>query len=125
MNKIIELRKKRAEVWDRAKAFLDIKRGDDGLISAEDNTTYEKMEKEVVNLGKEIERLERQQAIDLELSKAVNDTLVSKPSTTVDKASIARQRNIQFSSLSIEEQLNFVPTRCINLASCFGEQTSR
>lgn len=72
MNTVQELREKRAKIWDNAKNFLDSKRTSDGLISEEDSKTYEKMESEVVNLGKEIERLERQAVIDLELSKAVN-----------------------------------------------------
>jgi HK97 family phage major capsid protein len=79
MNKIIELREKRAKVWEEAKAFLDEKRGGDGLLSAEDTTTYEKMETDVVNLGKEIERLERQASIDLELSKATSTALKTTP----------------------------------------------
>lgn len=82
MNKILELREKRAKSWDAAKAFLDSRRGDDGLITAEDTATYEKMEEEVVNLGKEIDRLERQQALDLELSRPINSPIVNKP--TVD-----------------------------------------
>lgn len=84
MNKIIELREKRAKVWDSAKAFLDSKRNDNGLLSAEDTATYEKMEEEVVNLGKEIERLERQAAIDLELSKPTSKPITVRPSTTGD-----------------------------------------
>jgi len=79
MNKILELREKRAKAWDAAKSFLDAKRGNDGLISAEDTATYDKMEADVVNLGKEIDRLERQQALDLELSKAVNTPITMKP----------------------------------------------
>jgi HK97 family phage major capsid protein len=79
MNRIIELREKRAKVWEQAKAFLDEKRGEDGFLSAEDAATYEKMEAEVVNLGKEIERLERQAAIDLELSKATSMALKTTP----------------------------------------------
>lgn len=79
MNKILDLREKRAKVWDSAKKFLDSKRNDNGLLSAEDTATYEKMETEVVNLGKEIERLERQAAIDLELSKAIREPLTSRP----------------------------------------------
>lgn len=79
MNKILELREKRGKAWEAAKAFLDAKRGEDGLISAEDTITYEKMEADVVNLGKEIERLERQAAIDLELLKAVNAPITGKP----------------------------------------------
>lgn len=80
MSKMLELREKRAKAWETAKAFLDAKRNTDGLISAEDTATYEKMEAEVVNLGKEINRLERQQSIELELSKPVNSPITSKPS---------------------------------------------
>ena len=79
MNKILELREKRAKAWEAAKAFLDTKRGTDGLMSAEDVAVYEKMEADVVNLGKEIDRLERQQSIENELSKPVNAPLTDKP----------------------------------------------
>ena len=79
MRKILELREKRAKAWDAAKAFLDSKRGADGLLSAEDVATYEKMEADVVNLGKEIDRLERQQALDAELNKPVNTPITVKP----------------------------------------------
>ncbi len=80
MSKILELREKRAKAWDAAKAFLDSKRGTDGLLSAEDVAVYEKMEADVVNLGKEIDRLERQQALDAELNKPVNTPITSRPS---------------------------------------------
>ena len=79
MSKILELREKRAKAWDAAKAFLDSKRGTDGLLSAEDVATYEKMEADVVNLGKEIDRLERQQALDAELNKPINTPITGKP----------------------------------------------
>jgi HK97 family phage major capsid protein len=79
MSKILELREKRARAWDAAKAFLDSKRGENGLLSDEDTATYEKMENDVVALGKEIERLERQAAIDLELSKATSNPITNEP----------------------------------------------
>lgn len=79
MNQILQLREKRAKAWADAKAFLDSKRGDDGLISAEDTATYDRMEAEVVNLGREIERLERQQTIDFELSKATSAAIKNDP----------------------------------------------
>ena len=79
MNQIQELREKRAKAWDAAKAFLDTKRGTDGLLAAEDVATYDKMEADVVNLGKEIDRLERQVALDAELNKPTADPLTSKP----------------------------------------------
>ncbi len=65
---------------DAAKAFLDTKRGNDGLLSAEDTAVYEKMEADVVALGKEVERLERQSAIDLELSRATSNPITNVPS---------------------------------------------
>ncbi len=80
MSKILELREKRAKVWEDAKTFLDSKRGEDGLISAEDVTIYEKMEADVVSLGKEIDRLERQQSIDLELARVLNTPITHRPS---------------------------------------------
>ena len=79
MSKILELREKRATAWEAAKAFLDSKRGADGLLSAEDVATYEKMEADVVDLGKEVDRLERQQALDLELNKPINVPITGKP----------------------------------------------
>lgn len=79
MSKILELREKRAKAWDAAKQFLDAKRGADGMLSEEDTATYDKMEQDVMNLGKEIERLERQAAIDAELSKATSTPLTGKP----------------------------------------------
>lgn len=79
MKQILELREKRAKAWEAAKKFLDEKRREDGCLSTEDTATYEKMEADVVNLGKEIERLERQAAIDLELSKPTSTPITNKP----------------------------------------------
>ena len=79
MNKILELREKRAKAWEAAKAFLDTKRNDSGLLAAEDAATYDKMEADVVALGKEIDRLERQAALDAELNKPVNSPITGKP----------------------------------------------
>ena len=79
MSKILELREKRARLWQTAKDFLDSKRGADGLVSAEDAATYDKMEADMVALGKEIERLERQAAHDRELSNATSVPITSEP----------------------------------------------
>ncbi|GAB6170816.1 phage major capsid protein [Paradesulfitobacterium aromaticivorans] len=79
MNKIQELREKRAKAWDAAKAFLDTKRGNDGMLSAENVAIYEKMENDVLTLGKEIDRLERQAALDAELNRPTADPITSKP----------------------------------------------
>ena len=78
MSTVLELMEKRKKAWETAKAFLDSRRGSDGLISAEDNATYERMEADVA-LGKEIERLQRQAAIDAELTKATSEPIKDKP----------------------------------------------
>lgn len=90
MSMILELREKRAKAWETAKAFLDAKRGADGLLAAEDVATYEKMEADVVNLGKEIDRLERQAALDAELSKPVNTPLTGKPAAPAGEEKTGR-----------------------------------
>jgi len=79
MNKVLELREKRAKAWETAKAFLDTKRGADGIVSAEDTAVYDKMEADVVALGNEIDRLEKQEALDRELSKPLNMPLTGRP----------------------------------------------
>lgn len=78
---ILELREKRNTAWNAAKAFLDSHRTDKGVLIAEDDATYCKMEQEISDLGKEISRLERQEQLEAELSKPVNTPLTSKPST--------------------------------------------
>lgn len=79
MNKIIELQEKRAKVWKQAKDFLDEKQTKSDILSAEDNAQYERMEKEVVNLGKEIDRLTKQAAIDNELNQPTTNAIVNTP----------------------------------------------
>ena len=79
---INDLRTKRAKAWDAAKSFLDSHRQDNGILSAEDDATYSKMEKEITDLGNEIARLERQEALDAELSKPVNQPITGQPMKT-------------------------------------------
>ena len=83
MSKVLELKEKRAKAWEAVKAFLDSKQGSNGLMSAEDAATYDRMEAEVVDLGKEIDRLERQAVIDAELAKATSTPITNKPNAQV------------------------------------------
>ena len=76
---ILELREKRAKAWEAAKAFLDSHRNDKGVLSAEDDAAYTRMEQDITDLGKEIARLERQEALDAELSKPTAAPLTGKP----------------------------------------------
>ena len=83
MTDIMELRAKRANLWEAAKAFLDTHTGKDGKLSQEDSAAYDRMEADVVALGKDIERMERQMAIDAELAKPTSEPIVNKPAAKV------------------------------------------
>lgn len=76
---ILELREKRNTVWNAAKAFLESHRTENGTLTAEDDAVYTRMEQEITDLGREIVRLERQEALEAELNKPVNTPLTLKP----------------------------------------------
>ena len=79
MDTILALREKRKNLWESAKNFLDTVRDDNGMVSAEDAARYDKMEEDVVNLGKEIDRLERQQRMDAEMAKPTTVPITEQP----------------------------------------------
>lgn len=76
---IQELREKRAKAWDEARNFLDSKRNDSGLLSEEDSAVYDKMEAEIVALGKEIDRLERQEKLAAQMNAPTSNPILGKP----------------------------------------------
>lgn len=77
-----ELRTKRARIWEEAKTFLDSHRDENGILNGEDNEVYDRMEQDIVNLGKEIDRQERADALDRELIAPTAAPLTSKPDNT-------------------------------------------
>lgn len=79
MSNINEMRVQRAKTWEKAKAFLDERRGKNGLLGAEDTAMYERMEQEIVDLGHEIERQERLEAFERELNAHVGTPITSRP----------------------------------------------
>ena len=79
MDKIMELRDKRVKLWEAAKNFLDSHTDEDGKLSADDAAAYEKMEADVVEMKKAIDRLERQAAIDRELDKPTSKPITNQP----------------------------------------------
>ena len=48
MSRLLELYEKRGKAVADARAFLDAKRGDSDILSAEDSTTYERMEADML-----------------------------------------------------------------------------
>lgn len=61
---INELREKRNTAWENTKDFLETHRMENGLISAADAKTYEKMVQDIQSYGEEIARLEQLQSME-------------------------------------------------------------
>lgn len=76
---ITELREKRAKTWGAMESFLASQRNEKGVLSAEDDATYARMEQELEDLTREIKRMERKDAIEAELNKPVAAPLTGKP----------------------------------------------
>lgn len=76
---IKDLIEKRAKAWEAAKAFVDSHENENGVLSAEDNATYEKMEKEIEDLTAAIDRQQRAEQREAQLSKPVNSPLTGRP----------------------------------------------
>ncbi len=87
---------KRAKAWEAAKSFLDSHRGENGILSGEDGETYDRMEKEITGLTKEIDRLNRQAAIDAQLNQPTSSPLSTKPSNAGDKREKAGRASDQY-----------------------------
>ena len=81
---INELRDKRANLWKSMTAFLDTRTGSDGVLSAEDDASYAKMEKDFDALTNEIKRMERKEALEAEMNKPVGTPITEKPMKTSD-----------------------------------------
>lgn len=84
MTEIMNLREKRVQTWNAAKAFLESHRGNDGMLSAEDDAIYNKMVDDMDRMGKEIARLEKLEALDVEMSRATSKPLTSAPVASLD-----------------------------------------
>ena len=74
-----ELIEKRAKVWETAKNFVDTHENENGVLSAEDTVTYNRMEQEIEDLTNAIDRQQRAERREAELSKPVNSPLTGKP----------------------------------------------
>ena len=89
---IVEMREKRAKLWATMEGFLDTHRTDKGVLSAEDDSTYNNMEKELNDITNEIRRMERRDATLAELSKPVNKPITERPANA-EKEKTGRASN--------------------------------
>ena len=83
MSKIAEMRQKRGELWDKAKAFLNEHADENGMMNAEDTATYERMEKDIDSFGAAIDREERAERLERELNAPTSNTLSSRPEKNI------------------------------------------
>ena len=73
MSTILDLRNKRANLWEQTKAFLEEHRDANGLVAADAVETYNQMVADVQALGSEIERMENQMQLDAQLSQPTSN----------------------------------------------------
>ena len=76
---IKDMIEKRAKVWETAKNFVDTHENGNGVLSAEDNATYSRMEQEIEDLTTAIDRQQRAEAREAEFNKPVNTPLTGRP----------------------------------------------
>ncbi len=76
---INELRTKRASLWEETKKFLAEHTDKDGKMAAADAEAYEKMEADIAEMGKTIDRLEKQAEMDKKLAMPTSKPLVGVP----------------------------------------------
>ena len=73
MSTILDLRNKRANLWEQTKSFLEEHRDSNGLVAADAVETYNQMVADVQALGSEIERMENQMQLDAQLSQPTSN----------------------------------------------------
>jgi len=74
-----QLRETRAQAWEEAKAFLESKRNDRGIVAREDRETYDKMKAEVEEMTEVIDRMTGQTATDQKLAALDGAPLLNAP----------------------------------------------
>ncbi|WP_298031094.1 phage major capsid protein, partial [uncultured Dysosmobacter sp.] len=82
---INEMIQKRAKVWETAKKFVDTHENENGILSAEDNAAYERMEKEIEELTAAIDRQQRAEAREAELNRPMGTPLTGRPEQKADE----------------------------------------
>ena len=86
MTTVTDLYARRAETWNKAKAFLDERRNSEtGCLSPEDDAAYAKMEAEIEALSNEIARSERAERLENTLVQATRAPITATPGVSPDE----------------------------------------
>lgn len=90
---ITEIMEKRARLWESTKKFLEDHTDKDGKMPAADAEAYEKMEADIKEMSKTIDRLNKQAEMDKKFALPTSSPLTGKPQTampgTVEKKGTA------------------------------------
>ena len=76
---IMQMIEKRNQAIEAARAFAAAHKNENGVLNDADYAVYEGMEKDIQNISREISRMQREDAMEQELSKPMNTPLTSKP----------------------------------------------
>ena len=90
---IKDMIEKRAKVWETAKNFVDTHENENGVLSAEDNATYSRMEQEIEDLTAAIDRQQRAEAREAALNMPVNMPLTGRPAMKETEEKTGRASN--------------------------------
>jgi len=85
MKTLRELRAERAALVKKSRDFLESRSKDDARLSAEDDAAYSRMEDDLMDYDKQIERLERLENRESVLEMPVNIPLTGKPGEAKDE----------------------------------------
>ena len=80
---INEMLEKRARLWESAKKFLEDHIDKDGKMTAADAEAYEKMEADIKEMTRTIDRLNKQAEMDKKFALPTSSPLTGKPQTAV------------------------------------------
>lgn len=118
MNNIEKMIEKRTELWNNAKKFLDEHTNEEGYISNEDAATYDNMEKEIVELSKNIERFQRQEERDVKLALPTSQPILNYPQNN------SGMKNDRASEEYKQAALNAIRTKFKNVNNILQEQVA-
>lgn len=82
MKTVLELIEQRNKAWTAAKNFAESHQNAQGVLSDEDSAVYDRMEKEIMDITREINRMQRADALEAELNKPTSAPLTGKPDST-------------------------------------------
>ena len=90
MKTLNQLRAERAALVKKTREFLETRAKDDARLSAEDDAMYSRMEDDLLNYDRQIERMERLDQRESQMAMPTSAPIVSKPAAAEKPVKIGR-----------------------------------